>query len=218
MEVVKKWSNDPLEDLQSLKSLYLRLHDHYQKGTIRTMSADTPLEPQDFQPNFTAENSIKLPFPISRVMKELATGESLEQVARLSGLCTFFQIGTTDYIASPLDDKSLQDVHATATLPSVENSQPTALPRTHFEMEETIPVLAGLIKNKVAIKGVQTTQSTKHCCLYESFAEKQSIKIWKLREFESTSENETLVKERIRGQCKGWMKLIVESECRKSHK
>ena len=182
------------------------------------MSSETPLKPQDFEPNFSAENSIKLSFPISQVMKELATGESLEQVARLSGLCTFFQIGSTDFIDPPFDDKSLQDVHATATLPPVENSQQGALPRTHFEMEETIPVLGGIIKNKVSIKGVQTFQSTKHCCLYESFAEKQSIKIWKLREFESVGENETIVKERIRGQCKGWMKIIVESECRKSHK
>lgn len=92
--------------------------------------------------------------------------------------------------------------------------------RQHFVMHENIPLLFGLVKKLVEIRGTLSWDEDARVALYESITD-SGITVWKLREFEEVNVEgapATRVSERIEGLSPAWLKLIVQSETTKSHK
>ncbi|TFK74085.1 hypothetical protein BDN72DRAFT_955954 [Pluteus cervinus] len=193
------------------------------------MTSQDPIDSQ-FEPNFSSTYSITLNHPITTVFPILGTKEGHERVSRLATLCTSVQLDEEDEVAIPMD-KSLKDVYVrtwpAAATPNVGNDSDSnirrVLPRQHFTMEETVPILFGFYKSVVPIKGTLTWDPTNYLALYESIAG-PSIRVWKLRTFEEVVDSDhgdgsskTRLTEEIRGKCPGWMKLIVQNETTKAH-
>lgn len=175
---------------------------------------DYPDRPADF----TIDRSVDLPYPMDRVYGVLAPGDRMEPVVRLSPLCSDFFLVNQDRVAlsTPLSSTRAR------TLPPTSTDSPPAdgakvLPRQSFSYEETIPLVAGLIKHKVRLAGTQTWDDDARVSLYETIGEDMGILIWKRREFEEIEGGGTRVKERIEGFCPKLMKFIVKSGADKSH-
>lgn len=181
-----------------------------------------------FQPNFSCDYSVVIPRPLPEVFAVLGTSAGHERVCRLSKLCTKFELlGEEETISLPMeDDYALSKVHV-RTLPA--NSEANAgenascsLPRQPFTMTETVPLVFGLLKSNVILKGTLTWDSKAlpgaAVALYESESN-SGIQVWKLRTFEQVdgNTNSTRVSERIEGICPKWLKVIVQREAEKGH-
>ncbi|ESK93974.1 hypothetical protein Moror_12931 [Moniliophthora roreri MCA 2997] len=174
-----------------------------------------------FTPNFHHDYSVVLSHPISKVFPILATSEGHEHVCRLSKLCSGFELLQKDKITIS-QSTSLSKIHV-RTLPfssaeeQVPDSAPTRkLPRQAFTMQETIPVLFGMIHTDVHLTGTLTWDEQNTCALYETISD-GGIQVWKLRQLEAVEGNKTKVTERLEGSCPKLLRFIVQKEASKSH-
>ncbi|KAK7032279.1 hypothetical protein VNI00_013238 [Paramarasmius palmivorus] len=175
-----------------------------------------------FTPNFHHDYSVILSHPISQVFPILGTSEGHERVCRLSELCSGFELLQTDTVTIP-QSLALSDIHA-RTLPSspleeqnVFDVGPTRkLPRQFFKLQETVPVLFGLIHSEVHLTGTLTWDKDVKTALYESQTE-QGIQVWKLRKMEVVEGSKTKVTERLEGVCSKLLRPIVQKEAAKGH-
>jgi hypothetical protein len=170
-----------------------------------------------FSPNFDAEHSVTLSYPLSTVFPALGHGDKIEASFRLSDLASGFDLLKADTVALsrslPLARAAIRTIPASDTATKDER----LLPRQHFLLEETVPVIFGLIKTKVQIYGTLTCDEEAKVALYESFTDGSGIQVWKLRKFEEIQEGEekkTMVRERIEGVCPKWIRGFVESTTR----
>ncbi|TRM64315.1 hypothetical protein BD626DRAFT_400679 [Schizophyllum amplum] len=178
-----------------------------------------------YTPNFFSEHSVVIDRPIDEVFKMIGTESGAEQVTRLSALCTRFDMLKRDEVNLP-EGQALQDA-AVRTLKASDDTiaAPTGtpastaptrrLPRQHFSMTETIPILLGY-KHDVLIVGTLTWDAAARVALYESEAD-QGVLVWKLRRFEEVENGKTRVTERIEGKCSAILRLIVQRETTKGH-
>ncbi|KAJ3992409.1 hypothetical protein F5050DRAFT_1699361 [Lentinula boryana] len=176
-----------------------------------------------FQANFSCSHSVVLSHPISQVFTAIGTTQGHERVCRLSKLCTHFETLNSDTVSLPAK-AALCDNHV-RTLPGSDskpedtqsNSEGTRmLPRQAFTMTETIPLLFGLFKNDVVLKGTLTWDETAKVALYETESS-NGVQVWKLRTFEEVDADTTRVSERIEGICPRWLRAIVQREASKGH-
>ncbi|KAF9069013.1 hypothetical protein BDP27DRAFT_1265683 [Rhodocollybia butyracea] len=179
-----------------------------------------------FKPNFNNTFSVTVAHPISTVYTILGTAEGHERVCRLSKLCSKMELLKRDRVEVPAS-KTLTEISA-RSFPSTTNLEDQrTLPRQHFIMTETVPLLFGLIKTDVELTGTLTWEDdgptspesssghVKHA-LYETTSN-NGIRIWKLRTFEVVDDNTTKVSERIEGLCSSWLQPIVQKEASKAH-
>ena len=174
-----------------------------------------------FEPNFTCSHSVVIDHPISTVFLMIATAEGHERVTRLSALCSDFALLQSDTISIPLSTP-LARSHV-RTLPSSsdkEDADPVRnLPRQFFRLQETVPILFGLIKTHVNLSGTLTWDEEAKTALYETQSD-AGITVWKLREFrefEGKDGMSTIVSEKIEGRCSPWIQWIVQKEATKAH-
>lgn len=173
-----------------------------------------------FKPNFSNTFSVTVTHPISTVYTILGTAEGHERVCRLSKLCSKMELLKRDRVEVPAS-KTLKEISA-RSFPSTTNlEEQQTLPRQHFTMTETVPLLFGLINTNVELTGTLTweddgpTTGIKHA-LYETTSN-NGIRVWKLRTFEAVDDNTTKVSERIEGLCSSWLQPIVQKEASKAH-
>ncbi|KAL1739824.1 hypothetical protein HDZ31DRAFT_48734 [Schizophyllum fasciatum] len=172
-----------------------------------------------FVPNFFSEYSVVIDRPRDEVFSMVGTDAGAERVTRLSALCTRFEMLKRDEVDLP-EGRALRDV-ATRTHASADgedstiSATPIRIPRQHFSMTETIPLLFSLVKHDVLIVGTLTWDASAHVALYESEAD-QGVLVWKLRTFEVEG-GKTRVTERIEGKCSALLRPIVQRETTKGH-
>lgn len=192
---------------------------------IRSLFLLMAQEPtHSFKPNFSSTYSIVLNHPIEEVFSVIGTSEGAERVTRLSGLCSSFELVERDAVPIP-DDTPLSQVHlrtVSGLIPTDAPSNtperpPRTLPRQHFTLVETVPMLFGLIKKDVHLTGTLTWDYDAKLALYESCSD-SGIFVWKLRTFEEAEGGKTRVTEKIEGVCPGWLRAIVQQATTKSHR
>jgi hypothetical protein len=171
-------------------------------------------------PRYTAGHTVVLEHPVSTTFPRLGRGDTMEASVRLSNLVSRFDLIKSDTVAIPstlhLSEASVRTLPGSANAAAGER----LLPRQFFHLEETIPVVFGLIKQTVKINGTLTWDEDAKVALYESLEESQGILTWKLREFEEFEEEgvvKTRVKESIQGHAPKLLKGIVEKTTRESH-
>ncbi|KAJ3739254.1 hypothetical protein DFH05DRAFT_1530527 [Lentinula detonsa] len=176
-----------------------------------------------FQANFSCSHSVVLSHPISQVFTSIGMARGHERVCRLSKLCTHFEMLNSDTVSLPAK-AALCDSHV-RTLPGsdskpeeTQNSLESTrmLPRQAFTMTETVPLLFGLFKNDVVLKGTLTWDETAKVALYETEST-NGVQVWKIRTFEEVDADTTRVSERIEGICPRWLRAIVQREASKGH-
>jgi len=195
-------------------------------------------------PNFFSDYSVVLSVSLQDAFSTLGTSAGLERVCRLSKLCSAFELTQRDKVLLPLatypDGKVLRDVgvRTTSTTVGTQTEDATGqghiITRQHFTMEETVPLIFGLLKNKVQLTGtlswdesalsaLSATSSSPASNNLEALYETVSnggIVVWKLRTFsqEGDDPNKTRVTERIEGSAPFLLKWIVQSEATKAHR
>ena len=171
--------------------------------------------------NFRSDYSVVLNHPLAHTFPVLAHGDQIEKVARLSDLCTDFELFESDKVSTPGTAPLAESrLRTEPPLTDIATSGPGVLPRQYFRLQETVPLLFGLAHTKVEITGTQTWDDNTRVALYETVTD-QGIFVWKLRvfkEIEEDGERKTSVIETIKGTCPGWMKPIVQRETAKGHK
>jgi hypothetical protein len=94
------------------------------------------------------------------------------------------------------------------------------LPRQFFRLQETVPVLFGLIKKRVNLSGTLTWDEEAKVALYETYSD-TGIVVWKVRMFKEVEGKDgkmsTMVSENIEGRCPPWMQWMVQKEATKAH-
>ncbi|KAF8910587.1 hypothetical protein CPB84DRAFT_1930087 [Gymnopilus junonius] len=205
-----------------------------------------PLAKTDPPPNFFSDYSVVLSVPLKR---------RHERVCRLSKLCAEFKLLEKDAVDLPVpahpDGKTLKDVAvrtsvATAGVDGSRNQDEQGggiqITRQHFTMEETVPLLFGLLKSKVLLTGTLSwddsvlsssssepsseTESSDNqddsplYALYESIASGSGLVVWKLRTFtkEVGDPEKTRVTERVEGWAPKLLRAIVQNETTKGHR
>ena len=164
-----------------------------------------------FVPNFSCTHSVTLDHAIDKVFTMIGTSSGHERVCRLSSMCSAFELLAKDTV-SLQPGASLNESHA-RLLPASDSG----LPRQHFTMSETVPILFGIIKTVVKLVGTLTWDEENKLALYETAASGSGILVWKIREFKKVGEDKTLVTETIQGQCPALLKSIVQSQASKAH-
>lgn len=171
-----------------------------------------------FKYNFFHEYSVVLDHPLDAVFLLLGQGDTMDQVVRLSDLCSSFELGDKDTVTLT-DDLPLADSRV-RTFPSAPpDATGRTLPRRAFRLIETVPVLFGLFHKSVEIVGTQTWDDDAKVALYESITD-IGVQVWKLRRFEEVEDGgtkKTRVSETIRGKAPSLLKLIVQKETERSH-
>lgn len=183
--------------------------------------------PYDKPYNFTTTHTVTVPHPLATVFPVLAHGKNIERGVLCYGYCSDFELYHSDTVQlpstsggpQPLTDSRMRLVPSSASDPDI-----LALPRQWFRLQETIPLLCGLHKQKVEVVGCQTWDDHAKVALYESVTD-SGIVVWKLRTFEEEDiEGEegkgakrTRVTELIKGISPGWMRWIVQREAGKAH-
>jgi len=195
-------------------------------------------------PNFFSDYSVVLSVSLQGAFAILGTSAGHERVCRLSKLCTAFELTQRDKVVLPLatypDGKALRDVgvRTTSTTVGTQTEDATGqgyiITRQHFTMEETVPLIFGLLKSKVQLTGTlswdesalsalsatsPSPASNTLEALYETVSD-GGIVVWKLRTFsqEGDDPNKTRVTERIEGSAPFLLKWIVQSEAVKAHR
>ncbi|KAJ3496014.1 hypothetical protein NLJ89_g10539 [Agrocybe chaxingu] len=201
----------------------------------------------DPAPNFFSTHSVLLSAPFEEVVHVLGRGGEHDRVGRLSPLCTKVELSQQDHVRLPVpaypDGTRLRDIAVRTAKPEeegvqgTEDSKPT-ITRQHFEMEESVPVLFGLFKTKVRIKGTVSWDENAFNAamaslesgsdapveletLYESETESTGILTWKIRTFERVLNNgdeKVKVSERIEGWSPTLIRWVVESKAAKTHR
>ncbi|KIY64988.1 hypothetical protein CYLTODRAFT_401084 [Cylindrobasidium torrendii FP15055 ss-10] len=161
-----------------------------------------------FEPNFSSTTSVVVNRPIKDVFTMIGTAEGYERVSRLSDFCTFCEAGLTDKVDLPSPHKLSES--NVRTLPA----STTGLPRLHWKMTESIPVVFGLAKFPVHLNGTLTWDEANNIALYESTT--GLILVWKLRVFEEV-EGGTRVTETIQGKAPFLLRSKVQSDASKGH-
>lgn len=166
--------------------------------------------------NFHSDYSVILDHPIGTVFPVLSHGDQIERMVRLSDLCSDFQLFDKDTVETP-ESTPLAEAHVRTEPPSTSE---LGFPRQFFRLQETVPLLFGLIKTKVEIVGAQTWDENAKVALYETVTN-QGILVRKLRVFKEIEDDgikKTSVSETINGTCPMWMKFIVQREATKGHR
>ncbi|KAL1753058.1 hypothetical protein FB107DRAFT_218620 [Schizophyllum commune] len=183
----------------------------------------TPRAP-GFTTNFFSEYSVVIDRPRDEVFNIIGTAAGAERVTRLSDMCTRFEMRKQDEVSlalgEALKNSAMRTQAAVIAGEGIANEEPanTArhLPRQHFSMTETIPLLFSLIKRDVLIVGTLTWDASACVALYESEAD-QGVLVWKLRTFEEVEGGKTRVIERIEGKCSALLRPIVQRETTQGH-
>ncbi|PPQ95197.1 hypothetical protein CVT26_014888 [Gymnopilus dilepis] len=210
-------------------------------------TSSLPLPKTSPPPNFFSEYSIVLPVPLEEAYTVLGTAAGHDRVCRLSKLCRDVKLLEQDVINLPipaypngytLKDSAVRtfDARPMEESRNEERSDGTCITRQHFSMEESVPLLFGLLKSKVVLSGTlswdksvpaspsvgdqEAAADRPRYALYESVASGSGIIVWKLRTFtrEGGDVSKTRVVERIEGWAPMWLRAIVQSEATKSHK
>ena len=185
-----------------------------------------------FTPNFFSEYSVVIDRPRDEVFNIIGTAAGAERVTRLSDMCTRFEMLKQDEVSlasgEALKDsvmrtqaavgkgEGIADASSPTDAPTSQASPARRLPRQHFSMTETIPLLFSLIKHDVLIVGTLTWDTSACVALYESEAD-QGVLVWKLRTFEEVEGGKTRVNERIEGKCSTLLRPIVQRETTRGH-
>ncbi|KAG5730955.1 hypothetical protein E4T56_gene7138 [Termitomyces sp. T112] len=171
-----------------------------------------------FEPNFFSDYSIILDHSVADVFTVVGTSAGHKRVTRLSTMCSGFELLHNDTIAIS-QASSLKDV-SVRTASSAENEETPmrVLPRQFFVLQETAPVLFGLLKVQVTLAGTLTWDEEFKITLYESKPKSGlEILVWKRRVFERLEEKRTKVTETVRGKCPVWLRGIVQRQTRSGH-
>ncbi|KAJ2921516.1 hypothetical protein H1R20_g15585, partial [Candolleomyces eurysporus] len=187
-----------------------------------------------FTPNFSATHSAIIESPLASVFEKLGTPLAHEDVCRLSTLCTAIDIGETDVVE--LDQgKALKESSFLRKDAAVESESSTSVAkRLHFLLEETIPVLLGIIKTKVQVRGTFTwvdppeeafSSGGPVYSLYESeVVGGLGITIWRLRTMEEVDSGAgdgkkvTKVTENLHGVGPSYLRWLIAKEAITKHK
>ncbi|KAI4525972.1 hypothetical protein EV121DRAFT_290487 [Schizophyllum commune] len=185
-----------------------------------------------FNPNFFSEYSVVIDRPCDEVFSIIGTAAGAERVTRLSDMCTRFEMLRQDEVslasgealkdsamrtqAAVVSGEGIASASSPADGPTSQTKDIRPLPRQHFSMTETIPLLFNLIKHDVLIVGTLTWDASACVALYESEAD-QGVLVWKLRTFEEAQGGKTRVSERIEGKCSALLRPIVQRETTRGH-
>ncbi|KAI5892911.1 uncharacterized protein SCHCODRAFT_02501785 [Schizophyllum commune H4-8] len=196
--------------------------------TKQAFASPTPRAP-GFTPNFFSEYSVVIDRPRDEVFNIIGTAAGAERVTRLSDMCTRFEMLKQDEVSlasgEALKDSAMRTQAAVGKGEGIANASDESasqadparhLPRQHFSMTETIPLLFGIIKHDVLIVGTLTWDTSACVALYESEAD-QGVLVWKLRTFEEVEGGSTRVNERIEGKCSALLRPIVQRETTRGH-
>jgi ubiquinone biosynthesis protein COQ9 len=189
-----------------------------------------------FTPNFSTTHSVIIERQLIYVVEKLGKPEAHEEVVRLSDLCTGYQNLDKDVVeldqgktikdSSVLQKAAVKGEAGATSTSSIANRQ-------HFLLEETVPVLFGLIKSKVNLRGVFTWVDTPEesyfsggpiYALYESeVIGGLAIRIWRLRKMEEVDsevhhgEKATKVTETLHGVGPSYLKWFIAKEAETKH-
>lgn len=182
--------------------------------------ASNLLKSPGFAANCTAGHAVVLDHPLSVTFPRLGHGDTMESNVRLSDLTSVFDLVKSDTVAIPstlhLSEVSVRTLPGSATPAEGER----LLPRQFFHLEETVPLLFGLVKRTVKLDGTLTWDEDAKVALYESLESGQGVLVWKLREFEEFEDGgikKTKVKERVEALAPKLLRGIVESTMREAH-
>ena len=120
--------------------------------------------------------------PIDVAFERLTSAAHVEQVVRLSGLVSEFDLLSED-----------GDI-------------------LHYRFVENISLLAGTIKKRLTIVVKQTRDTNKKTLLYESNVDQGTVTVAKLRSFTPTEDGGTLITETINGECSALYQPISKSQ------
>jgi len=211
-----------------------------------TMAYQTPSLPHKTNPppNFFSEYSVVVNVPLKEAYTTLGTSAGHERVCRLSKLSTGFELLEKDVVQLPVkahpEGKKLSE--SAVRTASVTDGSPQGkgdgmkITRQHFTMEETVPILFGLIKKNVMLRGTlswsedvlaalqsdgpQAALDLPLEALYETISDSSGgIQTWKVRRFEAVKEDpgKTRVSERIEGWSPMLLRPIVQREAEQGH-
>ena len=175
---------------------------------------------------FDSRNTVVILSSAEHVYTTLSSEENFARVMHLSPTCHSVKVVSTDQVSvhlpSVLSDGSLDDIAANRplyhTVPNDHSSDASATcTRVCFEMVERVPVLFGMIKNNVTIRGTQIMSSSQKFHIYESDANKGLVKIYKLRRFVAKEQQKTLVEELICGTTYKILRRYTQTACRAAH-
>lgn len=175
-----------------------------------------------FDANFSSDYSVILDHPIAEVFSMIGTSGGHERTTRLSGLCSGFELQHRDAISIPRTTSLVEtNVRNLASSTRSENGSDPESPtkqidRQFFALQETVPVVFGLLHTKVNISGTLSWDEGAKVALYESKTG-SGILVWKSRVFEELDGNKTRVSERIKGKCPSLLRSIVQSQTLKGH-
>ena len=186
-----------------------------------------------FTPNFSAEHYVIIPKPLSEVFEKLGTASAHAEVCRLSSLCTAINLKEKDTVALA-SGKSIENsdfLRTPASSPEELEAASKVAYRQHFNLEETIPVVFGLIKSKVTIRGTLTWTQPEALALesggpvyavYESeVIGGLAIRIYRLRKLEAAEAGEssaTKVTEFLYGVGPSYLNFLIAKEAVVKHR
>ncbi|KAJ7807879.1 hypothetical protein B0H14DRAFT_2872034 [Mycena olivaceomarginata] len=189
-----------------------------------TQIAHLLAQPASFTPNFTAEHSVVLPYSLQAVFDKFGSGETLEDGARLSDLCSTFRLTTKDYVTLS-KDQSLAEVRCRglqASSEPVSSDGERSLTRQFLRAARSRTSALWAVSAHRDDSGCLTSDRERNMALYESSAA-GGILIWRLRTFEELAPSEgdgqvrTKVHERIQGRAPMLLRSTVEKETRRAH-
>ncbi|KAG2018199.1 hypothetical protein CC2G_007646 [Coprinopsis cinerea AmutBmut pab1-1] len=193
---------------------------------MTTPPADLP-----FTPNFGFKHSVILPASLKDTFTFLGTDAAHVQVCKLSSLASLAELDEKDTVAIPTG-KALSEISA-MNLPKASGTEQDVLlaHRRHFRLEETVPVLFGLVKSVVKLEGTLTWFDLKETgeedagpvyALYETKNSETGIRTWKIRKFEQVVDKDggtpkTKLSEEVIGGAPFYLKYISQSMGQKAH-
>jgi hypothetical protein len=167
-----------------------------------------------FSPNFSTTHEVILDYPLSQVYEIIGTSVGHERVTTLSSLASNFNMGEKDFVRT---EKTLDKSHLRCHTNEISCSEGEGLPRIPFSLQETVPMVFGLVTSVVHLAGTLTWDEENKLALYETHSDK-GIDVWKLRRFEDIEDGKkTKVTETIQGRCPALLSWIVQHEARKAH-
>lgn len=187
-----------------------------------------------FTPNFSAVHSVTIARPLAEVFATLGTASAHAAVCRLSALCTNIDIEQRDFVTLAPGET----LHGSSFIGKPEapvgDGRGDCAHRQHFTLEETVPVLYGLLQSKITVRGTLTWIQPSEELLRSggpvySVYESQvvgglGIKIYRLREMQaivtegaSGAEEVTEVTEYLYGVGPSYLKWLIAKEAVTKH-
>jgi len=164
-------------------------------------------KPPNSPPNFFSEYSVILNVPLKGAYTTLGTHGGHKRVCRLPKLCTGFELLDKGVIRLPVGlSESAGAYRVGSGWLTQGKGDGMRITRQHFTMEETVPILFGLIKKNVMPRGSmswsedvlaalesdgpQAALDLPLEALYETISDPSGgIQTWKVRRFEAVKED-----------------------------